>query len=103
MSAADVAFAMTAAMQAVLAVVWLLGARVAGVQRSAALYWAAFALASAISFVLFILARQGSTPWQIEALRACGNVIGVVAIIALQRGVARFVDRPTQLRWDLLN
>ncbi len=102
MSAADVAFAMTAAMQAVLAVVWLLGARVAGVQRSAALYWAAFALASAISFVLFILARQGSTPWQIEALRACGNVIGVVAFIALQRGVARFVDRPTQLRWDLL-
>jgi hypothetical protein len=59
-SASDVAFAMTAAMQAVLAVVWLLGARVAGVQRSAALYWSAFALASAISFVLLILARQGS-------------------------------------------
>ena len=102
MSASDVAFAMTAAMQAVLAVVWLLGARVAGVQRSAALYWAAFALASAIGFVLLILARQGSTPSQIEALRACGNVIGVVAFIALQRGVARFVDRPTQVRWDLL-
>ena len=102
MSASDVAFAMTAAMQAVLAVVWLLGARVAGVQRSAALYWAAFALASAISFVLLILARQGNTPSQVEGLRACGNVIGVVAFIALQRGVARFVDRPTQLRWDLL-
>lgn len=102
MSASDVAFAMTAAMQAVLAVVWLLGARVAGVQRTAALYWAAFALASAISFVLLILARQGSTPSQIEALRACGNVIGVVAFIALQRGVARFVDQPTQARWDLL-
>ena len=83
-------------MQAVLAVVWLLGARVAGVQRTAALYWAAFALASAISFVLLILARQGSTPSQIEGLRACGNVIGVVAFIALQRGVARFVDQPTQ-------
>jgi len=102
MSASDVAFAMTAAMQAVLAVVWLLGARVAGVQRTAALYWAAFALASAISFVLLILARQGSTPSQIEGLRACGNIIGVVAFIALQRGVARFVDQPTQARWDLL-
>jgi diguanylate cyclase (GGDEF)-like protein len=101
-SASDVAFAMTAAMQAVLAVVWLLGARVAGVQRSAALYWSAFALASAISFVLLILARQGSTPLQIEGLRACGNVIGVVAFIALRRGVARFVDQPTQARWDLL-
>lgn len=52
MSASDVAFAMTAAMQAVLAVVWLLGARVAGVQRRAALYWAAFALASAISLLI---------------------------------------------------
>jgi diguanylate cyclase (GGDEF)-like protein len=102
MSASDVAFAMTAAMQAVLAVVWLLGARVAGAQRTAALYWAAFALASAISFVLLILARQGSTPLQIEGLRACGNVIGVVAFIALQRGVARFVDQPTSARWDLL-
>lgn len=102
MSVSDVAFAMTAAMQAVLAVVWLLGARVAGVQRTAALYWAAFALASAISFVLLIFARQGSTPSQIEGLRACGNVIGVVAFIALQRGVARFVDRPTSVRWDLL-
>jgi diguanylate cyclase (GGDEF)-like protein len=102
MSASDVAFAMTAAMQAVLAVVWLLGARVAGVQRTAALYWAAFALASAISFVLLILARQGSTPLQIEGMRACGNVIGVVAFIALQRGVARFVDQPTSARWDLL-
>ncbi len=89
-------------MQAVLAVVWLLGARVAGAQRTAALYWAAFALASAISFVLLILARQGSTPLQIEGMRACGNVIGVVAFIALQRGVARFVDQPTSARWDLL-
>ncbi len=102
MSASDVAFAMTAAMQAVLAVVWLLGARVAGVQRSAALYWAAFASVSAISFVLLILARQGNTPSQIEGWRACGNVMGVVAFIALQRGVAQFVDQPTSVRWDLL-
>jgi hypothetical protein len=102
MSASDVAFAMTAAMQAVLAVVWLLGARVAGVPRSAALYWAGFALASAISFVWLILARQGNTPLQIEVMRACGNVIGVVAFIALHRGVARFVDQPTEARWDLL-
>ena len=58
MAASDVAFGMTAAMQAVLAVAWFLGARVADVQRAAALYRAAFALASAISFVLLILARQ---------------------------------------------
>ncbi len=102
MSASEVAFAMTAAMQAVLAVVWLLGARVAGVQRSAALYWSAFAMASAISFVLLIFARQAGTPSQIEALRACGNVIGVVAFLALQRGVTLFVGRPTQARRDLL-
>jgi diguanylate cyclase (GGDEF)-like protein len=102
MSASDVAFAMTAAMQGVLAVVWLLGARVPGVQRTAALYWAAFALASAISFVVLILARHGSTPLQTEGLRACGNIIGVVAFIALQRGVARFADRPAKARWDML-
>jgi len=102
MSASDVAFAMIAAMQGVLAVVWLLGARVAGVQRTAALYWAAFALASAISFVLLILARHASTPPQTEGLRACGNVIGVVAFIALRRGVVRFADRPAKARWDML-
>ncbi len=102
MSASDVAFALIAAMQGVLAVVWLLGARVTGVQRTAALYWAAFALASAISFVLLIFARHGSTPLQTEGLRACGNIIGVVAFIALRRGVVRFADRPAKARWDML-
>jgi hypothetical protein len=102
MSASEVAFAMIAAMQGVLAVVWLLGARVTGVQRTAALYWAAFALASAISFVLLIFARHGSTPLQTEGLRACGNIIGVVAFIALRRGVVRFADRPANARWDML-
>jgi diguanylate cyclase (GGDEF)-like protein len=102
MSASDVAFAMIAAMQGVLAVVWLLGARVAGAQRNAALHWAAFALASAVSFVLLILARHGSTSPQTEGLRACGNIIGVVAFIALRRGVVRFADRPAKARWDML-
>jgi diguanylate cyclase (GGDEF)-like protein len=101
-SASDVAFAMTAAMQAVLAVVWLLGARVAGVPRSAALHWAGFASASALGFVLLILARRSSTPLYTDALHACGNVIGVLAFIALHRGVGRFVGRPTPARWDLL-
>lgn len=102
MSASDVAFAMLAAMQSVLAVVWLLGARVTGVQRSAALYWAGFASCSALSFALLILARHTDMPWQTESLRASGNVIGVLAFIALYRGVSRFVDQPTDARWDLL-
>jgi diguanylate cyclase (GGDEF)-like protein len=102
MSASDVAFAMIAAMQGVLAVVWLLGARVAGAQRNAALHWAAFALASAVSFVLLILARHGSTPAQTEGLRACGNITGVVAFLVLRRGVVRFADRPAKARWDML-
>jgi hypothetical protein len=67
MSASDVAFAMIAAMQSVLAVVWLLGSRVARVERTAALYWAAFALASAVSFVLLILAQHANTPPQTDA------------------------------------
>lgn len=102
MSADDVAFAMIAAMQAVLAVVWLLAARQAVDQRSSALYWSGFAAASAISFGVLIAARHVGTPAQTEVLRACGNVLGVIAFIALRRGIGYFVGRPVKLRWDIL-
>ena len=102
MSADDLAFAMIAAMQAVLAVVWLLAARQAVDQRSAALYWSGFAATSAIRFGVLIAARHVGTPAQTEVLRACGNVLGVIAFIALRRGIGHFVGRPTALRWDIL-
>jgi len=102
MSANDVAFAMIVAMQTVLAVVWLFGARVVGDQRPAALYWTAYAASSALSFVLLIVARHGSAPQEIEVLRACGNIVGVISFIALRRGVGHFVGRPPKARWDTL-
>ncbi len=101
-SADDAAFAMIAVMQTVLAVVWLLGTRIAGDQRPAALYWTAFAVLSAISFVLLIVARRANMPEQTEILRACGNVVGVIAFIALRRGVGHFVARPANAGWDFL-
>jgi hypothetical protein len=65
--------------------------------RQSTLHWSLFAAASAISFGVFIAARHGGTPAQTEVLRACGNVLGVIAFIALRRGIGHFVGRPTRL------
>lgn len=98
MSATDVAFTMAGLVQAVLAVVWLLGAWLIGDTRRAALHWAAYAALSAVSFALLTIAlhRHGSQP--AEPLRALGNISGVVALIALQRGIWLVVGRPLGLR-----
>ncbi len=98
MSATDVAFSLVAEMQAVLALVWLIGGVWAGEVRRAAWQWAAYAGLSAMSFVLLTLAMRSaglgpSEPLRAELLRAAGNVSGVLAIMALRRGVWIFLGR----------
>ncbi len=98
MSATEVAFALVAVMQAVLALVWLIGGWWAGEMRRAALQWGAFAGMSALSFMLLMLAMRSAElqPGDLlraELLRAGGNVCGVVAVMALRRGIWLFLGR----------
>ena len=98
MSATEVAFALVAVMQAVLALVWLIGGWWAGEMRRAALQWGAFAGLSALSFLLLMLAMRSAElhPGELlraELLRAAGNVSGVLAVMALRRGIWLFLGR----------
>ena len=85
---------MIGVMQGVLALVWLLGSGLAGEMRRASLHWAAFAGLSTVSFALLTLALHQAVPLQAEVLRAAGNLSGIAAMIALQRGIWLFVDQP---------
>ena len=97
LSATEIAYAMVGIMQGVLALVWLAGSWMAGDMQRAARHWSAFAALSAASFAALTLALRGRTPEEAEALRAVGNLCGIAAFIALQRGIWLFVGAP--LRW----
>ena len=109
LSATEVAFALVAVMQAVLALAWLIGGGWAGEVRRAAWHWAVYAGLSALSFALLMLAMRsaafdaGDLP-RAELLRAAGNVSGVVAIMALRRGIWIFLGRSLRpsVQWGLL-
>ena len=100
----DVAFLMAALMQAVAAVLWLVGGRVIGDTQRAALHWSAFAGLSAASFGFLVAAMlshdalahdtHGRNPQAAEWLRAAGNIGGVLGLMALQRGIWLFIGRP---------
>jgi diguanylate cyclase (GGDEF)-like protein len=95
----EVAFVMTALMQAVPAVLWLVGAGVLGASaedniQQAAVRWSVYAGLSALSFVFLVAAMRSQVPQQAEMLRALGNICGVLSFIALQRGVWLFIGRP---------
>jgi hypothetical protein len=93
-SATDIAFTMIAVMQAVFCAIWLLGSWVIGDVRRAALHWAAFAGLSTLSFVALVVALHQPVPLPAEYFRALGNLCGVVAMLALHRGIRLFVDAP---------
>jgi diguanylate cyclase (GGDEF)-like protein len=97
-SATDIAFTMIAVMQAVFCAIWLLGSWVIGDVRRAALHWAAFAGLSTLSFVALVVALHQPVPLPAEYFRAFGNLCGVVAMLALHRGIRLFVDAPVSLR-----
>jgi diguanylate cyclase (GGDEF)-like protein len=98
----DVAFAMIGVMQGVLAVGWLLGSWLAGDMRRATLHWAAFGGLSAVSFALLTAALHQRVPLDAEEVRAAGNLCGIVAFLALQRGIWLFVGEPPRIRAHLL-
>jgi len=94
LSATDIAFAMIAVMQGVFCGIWLLGSWVIGDVRRAALHWSAFAGLSTLSFVALSVALHQPVPLTAEVLRALGNIAGVVAMLALHRGIRLFVGAP---------
>jgi diguanylate cyclase (GGDEF)-like protein len=94
MSPTDVAFVMAALMQAVLALIWLIGAWVAAETRRATLNWAAYAGFSAISFVLLVRAFHRAGDADAELWRAGGNIAQVLAMVALQRGIWLYIGVP---------
>jgi diguanylate cyclase (GGDEF)-like protein len=102
LTATDVAFAMVAVMQAVLACVWLLGSWLAGEMKRATLHWAAYAALSAACFAALTAALHAHAAPQAEMLRAIGNLCGIVALMALQRGIWIFIGHPPRLRAHLL-
>jgi diguanylate cyclase (GGDEF)-like protein len=97
MSPTEVAFVMVALMQGALMLVWLIGAWVAKATRAATLSWAGYAGFSTASFTLLTFALREADPLHAELVRAGGNVCGVLAMMALQRGVWLFLGLPD--RW----
>ncbi len=100
----DVAFLMAGLMQAVAAVLWLVTGWVIGDTQRAALHWSAFAGLSAASFGLLVAAMLSHdavardtfsrNPPAGEWLRAAGNIVGILGLMALQRGIWLFIGRP---------
>jgi diguanylate cyclase (GGDEF)-like protein len=98
----EVAFVMAGLMQAVPAVLWLIGGWVLGDTRRAAAQWSTYAAVSAVSFVFLVAAMQAREPQAAELLRAAGNIGGVLGLMALQRGIWLFIGRPVTHRGHLL-
>ena len=100
----DVAFLMAGLMQAVAAVLWLVGGWIIGDTQRAALHWSAFAGLSAASFGFLVAAMlshgavahdpSAGDPQAADWLRAVGNTLGVLGLMALQRGIWLFIGRP---------
>lgn len=93
LTATEVAFFMAALVQGVLGGLWLLGGWLIADNRRAATHWAAFSALSALSFLLLVAAMRSPVEPDSGLLRAAGNIAGVVALVALQRGVWLFVGR----------
>ena len=93
LTATEVAFFMAALVQGVLGGLWLLGGWLMADNRRAATHWATFSALSALSFLLLVAAMRSPVEPDSGLLRAAGNIAGVVALVALQRGVWLFVGR----------
>ena len=100
----DVAFLMAGLLQAVAAVLWLVGGWIIGDTQRAAGHWSAFAGLSAASFGFLVAAMlshaagvdhpDARDPQAAEWLRAAGNIVGVLGLMALQRGIWLFIGQP---------
>ena len=91
-SAAEVSLLLVALQYAVLTPAWAVAALALPNDRAAAGCWAAYAGGSALALLMIVLGMHHGEP----AIRALGNMLVMVATLALQRGVWLFTG---QRRW----
>ena len=98
----EVAYAMAALTQTVVAVLWWVGGRVRGDTQRIAAHWAISGAFGALSFVLYFASWHFPVVPYGTGLRIVGNVVAVLWLIALQRGVWLFMKRPMGYRLHAL-
>ena len=98
----EVAYAMTCLMQAVVAVLWWVGGRVIGDSQRVTASWAISGAFGALSFVAYLAAWNVPAVPQGTGLRIVGNLLSVLWLMALQRGVWLFMKRPIRYRGHCL-
>ncbi|MBX3604301.1 MAG: hypothetical protein KF788_03475, partial [Piscinibacter sp.] len=86
LTATEMAFLQIAAMQAVAAVLWGVGAWQARAERAALAHWALYAAASAVTWTLLAL--------YLHAPPLLAVLVGLGSVIALRRGIRLFIGRP---------
>ena len=91
-SAAEVSLLLVALQFAVLTPAWAVAALALPNDRAAAGCWAAYAGGSALALLMIVLGMHHGEP----VIRALGNMLVIVATLALQRGVWLFTG---QRRW----
>lgn len=88
-SPTEIAFLMVALIQGVFAVVWGIGAYAVPTARNAVLYWVAWAALSALTWAILA--------FNVEQPPLPAVLCGVVAVMALQRGIRIFIgETPPQ-------
>jgi len=88
-SATEVAFLVVALMQGVFALLWSVSAGLVRARRPL-VHWAAWSALSATTWLILAV--------DIESPPLLGVVAGIVGIMALERGVCLFIERPTRDR-----
>ena len=86
LTATEMAFLQIAVLQAVAAVLWGLGAWLAGAERAALAHWSAYAALSAVTWALLSLYFQ-APPLTLV-------LIGMAGAVALRRGIRLYIGRP---------
>jgi len=94
LSATEIAFLMSALIQAVACLMWALGAWAVAEARRAMVHWAAWAALSSVTWAVLAV-RLASPP-------LVGVLCGVAGAICLQRGIRLYIGRTATWRTPLL-
>lgn len=94
LSATQVAFLLIALIQAVFAIVWLVGAYALTTARGAIRYWIVWAALSAVTWAILSM--------NVEEPPLLAMLAGSIAIMSLQRGIRTFIGRPQPDRAHVL-
>jgi diguanylate cyclase (GGDEF)-like protein len=91
-SATEVSFLIVALMQGVFALLWGVAASLVNARRPL-VHWAAWSALSAVTWLTLSVSFESPPLWSV--------LVGVIGVIALERGVCLFTGRPTRDRLHL--